>query len=141
MEDTVLHFIEKEHLSVLSVVLGDGSVHSAVVHFSSGVDGTRFYIQTSSTTVKAEPVLSGDSCFASLAIGFSEQDWVTLQMRGKLRLVAGEDEVQKVQALHHAKIPDALKRMGPTTIFLEFVPSWFRYTDFQAKPPTIITKK
>ncbi len=141
MQDTILHFIQKERLSVLSVQLGDGSIHPAVVHFSSSDDGEKFFIQTSNTTVKAGPVISGGICAASLAIGFSEQDWVTLQMRGSLRLISDSEEAQRVQISHHTKIPDAEKRMGPTTVFLEFAPAWFRYTDFKTKPITIITKQ
>lgn len=140
MDKAVLDFLTKEKLSVISVVLESGQVHSATVHFSHVLEPVlKIYVQTSSATVKASPFLSGQVGQGALVVGFSHIDWLTLQMRGTVRLVTDSEEIQKVSQLHYAKHPDAQKRSGPTTVFLEFTPTWWRYTDFKTSPPTIIT--
>jgi general stress protein 26 len=138
MDKTVLDFLSKDRIAVISVSLEDGAVHSATVHFSHQNDPFKFYIQTSSDTLKAQPFLNGQTGQGALVVGFSEEEWVTFQAHGTIRAILDQEELEKICKIHYQKLPDAEKRKGPDTVFLEFTPTWWRYTDFKSKPKTVI---
>lgn len=123
---------------VLTTMLPSGEPHSAVVHYSHTENPFVFFIQTKNDTVKVQSLLSQEIGKASMVIGLSEDEWVTFQMRGDIRIVSDAKEREYVSGIHHTKHPFALKRQGPTTIFLEFKPTWWRYTNFTTKPVTTI---
>jgi general stress protein 26 len=140
MSPPVLDFLAKERVCSLAVILSDGSPHSAAVHYSHQAEPLKIFIQTSNTTTKAQPFLNGETGKASVAVGFSEQDWLTLQMRGTIRTISDPKELDEVYSIHYKKHPDAEQYKGPNTVFLEFTPTWWRYTDFNTEPETIIEK-
>jgi len=108
------------------------------VHYLTTVDASKFFIQTSNTSEKVKPVLDGAVKVAPLVIGFSEIEWLTLQLRGPVRLVSKE-ELSLVHEIHYKKHPGAEKcKDDPETVFAEFTPSWWRFTDLTTDPETII---
>jgi general stress protein 26 len=140
MNPIALKLLEKERICVLSVVLADGSPHGAVVHYSqqTEIEPVKIFIQTS-PTVKTEAIKNaGGAAKASVVIGLNEADFVTLQMRGNVRIVSDTAELENIYKTHYAKHPEAEQYKSPKTIFLEFVPTWWRYTDFNTDPETII---
>ncbi len=138
MNPVALNLIQKERVCALSVILPNGSPHIAVVHYSREPDPIKIFIQTY-PTVKTEAIQEkGGSAKAAVAIGLNEQDFVTLQMRGDIRIVSDEKELENIYKIHYAKNPEAKKYKSPTTIFLEFTPTWWRYTDFNTHPETVI---
>jgi uncharacterized protein YhbP (UPF0306 family) len=141
MKPEILNFIQKERVCSLSVIIADNTPHSATVHYSSQADPLKFYIQTSDKTTKAKPFFNGRIGNASIVIGQSEKDWVTFQMRGLVRMVTSPEELEKVYKIHYQKHPDAEQYKGPHTVFLEFSPTWWRYTDFNTEPETIVENK
>jgi general stress protein 26 len=138
MNSNIIEFIKKERVGVLSVVLADGTPHSATVHFSESIEPLKFFIQTTNSTTKVKPFLSGEPGKAAFVIGFSEKDWLTLQMRGSVRIVSDKNELEEVCRIHYKKQPAAEEYKGPQTVFLEFTPTWYRFTDFNTDPETII---
>lgn len=138
MNPKISDFLNKEPVGVVSVLLADGSPHAATVHYSHNEQRLKFFIQTTNTTVKAQNLLDGKTTKAAMVIGFSEQDWLTLQMRGSIRIVFDKNELEEIYKIHYKKHPDAEKYKGPKTVFLEFTPSWWRFTDFNTHPETII---
>ena len=138
MNPIALEFIKKERVCVLSVVLTDGSPHLATLHYSSTVEPVKIFIQTSPTVKTAAIKERGGEAKAAVVIGFDEQEFVTLQMRGYVRMVSDPKELGAIYKIHYVKYPKAEKRKGPNTIFLEFTPAWWRYTDFKTHPETII---
>lgn len=138
MNQAALDLLAKDNIGVLSVTLPSGEIHSASVHISHAENPVRIFIQTSNSSLKAQSLLEGEAKNAAMVVGFSEEEWLTLQMHGTVRAVTGEKELEEVYKIHYKKHPDAEQYKGPKTIFLEFTPTWWRYTDFNTEPPTII---
>ncbi len=136
MHPTAVGLLQKERACVLSVVLPDGSPHAAVVHYSQQIDPVTIFIQTY-PTVKTEAIKGGNTK-AAIVVGLSEEDFVSLQMRGDISIISDPKELEHIQTVHYKKHPAAEKYKGPHTIFLEFTPTWWRYTDFNTEPETII---
>lgn len=138
MNEEVISFLNKNKIGVISVLLEEG-IHSATVHYSHKLDPFKIYIQTSNTTLKAKPFLNGEIGKGAFVIGFSEEEWLTLQMHGNIRVITDANELQEVYKIHYSKYPKSEKYKGPKTVFLEFTPTWWRYTDFNTDPETIIS--
>ena len=138
MDSKIINFIAKEQVCALSVLLSDGVPHIATVHYSHTENPLRIFIQTSNTTTKAKALVNRENAKAAIVIGFSEEDWLTLQMRGDIKIVSNKDELEEIYKIHYKKHPDAEQYKGPQTIFLEFKPTWWRFTDFNTDPETIV---
>ena len=139
MNPVALHFLIKERVCVLSGILPDGGSHSSTVHYSHQSDPLRLFFQTWDESTKIQSLLNGTNKQASVVIGFSEQDNLTLQMRGGMKIVSDPNELEKIYSLHYQKHPFAKKYKNEHTRFLEFTPTWWRHTDFNTDPETIIT--
>lgn len=139
MNQAILDLLSKHTIGVISVVLNDSNVHAATVHFSHKNDPLKVYIQTSNKTLKAQPFLNGETGKGAFVLGFSEEEWLTLQMHGTVRAVSDQNELEEIYKVHYAKHPDSEQYKGPKTVFLEFTPTWWRYTDFNTEPPIIIS--
>ena len=140
MNPVALNLVNKERVCVLSVVLPDGSPHIAAMHYSQQIDPIKIFVKTYPTVKTGAIKEKGGTAKAAIVIGFSEQDFVTLQMRGNIRMVSDQKELENIYKIHYAKHPEAEKYKGPNTIFLEFTPAWWRYTDFNTDPETVIDK-
>ncbi len=140
MNPIISNFLKDHRICVISVNLGDGNLHSATVHYSHTENPFKIFIQTTNDTLKASPFLNGKTGKGAMVIGFSEEEWMTLQLHGDIRIISDADEIEEAAKIHYQKLPNAEKRRGPDTVFLEFTPTWWRYTDFNTKPEeTIIT--
>lgn len=140
MDPKIKEFIDKEILGVFSINLSDGAPHGATVHFSYSENPFVFYIMTENTTLKAQTLLKNEIQKASLVIGFSEKVWITLQMRGNVKIVTDEKELEETGKVHFGKFPKSENYKSPQTVFLKFKPHWYRFTDFNTEPETIIEK-
>ena len=141
MNPLAVDLLTKERVGVIAVVLADGSPHAATVHYSEQTDPVRIFIQTS-PTVKVDAIKkSGGVMKAAMVVGMSETDFLTLQMRGQVRIVSELHQLEQIYAIHYRKHPEAEKYKSPTTVFLEFTPTWWRYSDFKTEPETIIEIK
>ena len=110
---------------MLAVCLLDGNCHGATMHFSHQVDPVTIYIQTESTSIKCKKLPTK----ASVVVGFSEDTMQTLQMDGEVQLASNLEDIYKI---HYAKNPTAEQyKNDPTTVFLVFVPTWWRYSDYK----------
>ena len=141
MNQIAVDLLIKERVCVLSVVLADGSPHAAALHYSEQTSPVKLFIQTY-PTVKTQAILeSGGTAKAAVVVGFNEQDFLTLQMRGIVRIVSDPAKLEEIYKIHYAKHPGAEKYKSPRTIFLEFTPTWWRYSDLKTDPETIIEVK
>lgn len=138
MNEVIEQLLTSEPIGVLSVLLADGTLHAATIHFSQTVEPFKLYMQTSNTTIKAQPFVDGKTGPAALVIGVSEATWRTLQLHGTVRAILDPEEIAEVAKIHYEKHPEAGKYQSPKNLFLEFTPSWWRYSDFNTDPPTII---
>ncbi len=129
MDKIVLDFLAKNRVSCLTTLLKDGSPHASVLHYSHQENPLEIFFSCDNTSLKCEALLEGRSTKASVVIGFSEEEWITLQMDGKVVVISNIEELKKVQDRHYAKHPSSLEfKNVPTTVFLKFTPKWWRYT-------------
>lgn len=127
MDPKIIEYLQTERMSVLSVALLDGTPHAAAMHFVFS-DGVIYF----STHANSKKVVS--NVLASVVIGFSETDWITLQMSGKI------EKTEPVKDLILSKYPESIKFIDESTVYLKFTPTWYRYSDFKVVPPLIIEK-
>ncbi len=138
MNPEVLGFLSHHKICSLTTLLLDGSPHAAVLHYSHTTNPLTIYVGTENTSRKMEALVKNKSGKASLVIGFSDEEWKTLQMDGDVHVISPE-EAEKIQAIHYKKHPGAEKfKNNPETIFIKFTPSWWRYSDYTTNPPTFI---
>lgn len=134
MDPKVLEFLKNNTMSVLAMQLADGAPHTAAMHFAHQ-DGS-LYLSTRSTSKKASGLVSGKAK-ASITVGISEEEWVTLQMDGEVEKV----EEQPAKDIILAKYPEDAKHFDATAIFLKFTPTWWRYSDYKTQPPIFLENK
>jgi len=139
MDKIILDFIKTSRVSVLATVLGNGSPHAAAMHYSHSVNPLEIYFSVDKTSLKCQSLLKKKKNKASVVIGFSEQDWLTLQIDGLISIVSDREKLKSVKLIHYKKNPSSKEfENNPNTIFLRFKPKWIRYTDFNFEPPRII---
>ncbi|OGM29896.1 hypothetical protein A2630_03970 [Candidatus Woesebacteria bacterium RIFCSPHIGHO2_01_FULL_44_10] len=142
MDQKVLEFLRKERVCSLTTLLKDGTPHSAAMHFSHLGSPLAFYFSADKAGSKCEDLLDGIPKKAAVVVGFSEEEWITLQMEGKIQVVSDPQAVAEIKKIHYVKNPSSKEfESDPGTIFLEFTPTWWRYTDFNINPPTIVSSK
>lgn len=131
----VLDFLRGSRVGVLSVLLKDGSPHGATVHFSHQENPTKLFFLTDRTYKKCEALLGGATARASFVLGVSEEEMKTLQLDGTIRIVSDAGELAALKVLHFKKIPTAKEyEDDPDSVFLEFIPAWWQYTDYKTEP-------
>ncbi|MEK7113009.1 MAG: pyridoxamine 5'-phosphate oxidase family protein [Patescibacteria group bacterium] len=142
MEKRILDFLIKHRVCSLTTTLPDGSPHAAALHYSHKNEPMELYFGTENTSVKCQALLDGNPVKGSVVVGFSEEEWITLQMDGEVRAIVNKDELKAVHKIHYQKHPNSEKyKDAPATIFLKFIPRWWRYTDFNSKPETILSSE
>lgn len=142
IDENVLKFIKNHRVGVLALPLEDGSPHAATLHYSLHTDPLRFFFITSRKSRKVQGLIDKGEVKASFVIGVSWQEWVTVQMDGLLRIVTNEEVLELAKAVHYANNPDSRARDAePFTYMLSFEPTWWRYSNFQEKPPQIISSE
>ena len=140
MNKRVLDFLAKHRVCSLTTLLKDGSPHAAALHYSHKDEPLELYFSTENTSLKTQSLLAGKSTKASVVIGFSEEEWRTLQMDGAVKAIFDSEELKKAHSIHYVKIPDAEQyKDAPATIFLKFIPKWWRWTDYNTDPPSILS--
>ena len=110
-------------MCVLATQLANGSPHTASMHFVHQ-DNT-LYFSTHFGNRKLEGLDQGKSG-ASVTIGFSEQDWKTLQLEGTI------EKIPPAKDIILSKYPETAKHIDDKTIFLKFTALWWHFTDFKA---------
>ena len=140
MDPKAIELLGKERICVISVVMTDEAPHAAIVHYSHASEPVRIFIQTY-PTVKTKAIQEkGGKAKAAVALG-NEGDFIEVQMRGEVRIVIGQRELDEIYKIHYAKYPGAEKHKDAETIFLEFTPTWWRYTDFNTDPEIVVESK
>ena len=142
MDQKILDFLASHRVCSLTTLLSDDSPHAAAMHYSHKDEPLELYFSTENTSRKCQALLNGKTTRASVVVGFSEEEWITLQMDGEVQAILDKDQLEKIYKIHYPKHPSSEKyKNDPATIFLKFTPSWWRYTDYNTKPPTIISSK
>ncbi len=141
MDEQITKFLENHRIAVLTTTSPDGSLHSAAVHFAYSERPFAFYFVTEVTTRKVSGLLKGEETKASLVIGFSEEEWKTLQASGTT-VIATNQALVIAQKAYYSKYPDGEKyKDDPDSVMIKFTPDWWRYTDFKQKPKKTISSE
>lgn len=139
MNNNIHTFLTNHMICVLTTLLPDNSPHAAALHFSHAEHPFELYFSTENTSKKCQGLLKGETVKGSAVVGFSEEEWITLQMDGEVTAVLDNTRLEKIHEVHYAKHPSSAKyKDAPETIFLVFKPTWWRYTDYNTKPVTIL---
>ncbi len=137
MDKSVLDYLSRQRVGCLSIVGTDNKPIASAVHFASTSDG-QLFVQVGKESRKYQTVKDG-TCLASFTVGFDENDWITLQMDGKLRQIEVGEEQQFLE-VYYTKNPNAKKYRGDDTAYLIFEPTWWRYSDYSVgETPKIIS--
>ncbi len=137
MDPRVLNFIKRHRISCLTTMLTDRQPHSATLHYCFDEKTKTFYFLTEESSRKMQE-LSGGSSKSSLVIGFSEEEWVTLQLEGEIEETF-DDERNKAIETFRKKFDNDVSKLKDENVFLKFTPSWWRYTELKREPPVIIS--
>lgn len=130
MQQAIHDFLHSNEISVLTTLITDGIPHSAALHFSHIEEPLEFYFSTKRNSVKCENLLDGELSPASMVVGFTTENWITLQLRGNVEIIADSAEQQRIQEIHYAKHPGSKRyKDAAETVFLKFTPNWWRYSD------------
>lgn len=139
MPEEVIDFINSQFLSVLAVEMMDGSPHGATVHFAFSESPLMFLFETHRPYRKCEALFGRPASRASLVIGFDEDNRKTLQMDGEVRLIDTDSERILFNKIYFKKFPKKKEKSNdPNFVFFSFVPSWWRYTDWDHPSGKII---
>lgn len=131
MSQEILEFLKSNRISVLAVGMLDGTPHASTVHYAATEqEPLQFFFKTSRNYRKAEPLLAGQTAKASVVVGFNETEMKTFQADGEVRLASG-DELETLREVYYNKFPEKKAATEkPDSIFLTFLPTWWRYTDW-----------
>lgn len=141
MDLRIREFIAKNRIAALTIMLPDGTPHAATVHFAHQDNPTfKLFFMTEKTTRKCSSIINGENAKAAVVIGFSEKEWVTLQMEGNIHIVYSKDLIESVKSMYFLKYPGMQKyEANPQTVFLEFSPTWWRYSDLSGANKLIVS--
>jgi len=132
MNTEVLDFLNKHRVCALSTILKDGSPHVCALHYANNPKTAEVYIMTEKSGKKSEALLDGAKGKASFVTGFSDEEWITLQMDGEVRAVTNKKELLAIHKIYYKKNPGPEKyKNDPGTLFLAFKPTWYRYTEYK----------
>ena len=82
-----------------------------------------------------DALLEGVVVPASVVVGFSEEEMITLQMDGNCEMVTDKKELIIFKNNHYQKIPDAKEyESDPETVFIKFIPHRWQYSDYNVDP-------
>lgn len=136
MNQIVRDYLLTHEVGCLAVATKEG-LHGAAVHYTVTDRGT-IYIQTELNTRKCELLREKSKAAATFVVGFSEEEWKTYQADGSVRLLTDPDERKQFSAVRQAQFPGTDFADDLEVAFLEFTPSWSRFTDSNTKPKTVI---
>ncbi len=137
MDPIVKEFVTSHEIGCLAVEEISGGLHAAAIHYTVTDAGT-FYIQTNLDSRKCSLLKEKGRVKAAFVSGFSEEEWKTYQASGHVRLVTDPIERRNFSDTRQKQFPGPDYTDDPEVAFLEFIPNWWRYTDSNTKPKTII---
>ncbi len=142
MDAKILEFLKSHRVCSLTTLLPDGSPHASALHFSHKGEPLELYFSTENTSRKCQGLLKGEVVKGSVVVGLSEEEWITFQIDGEVQAVLDAEELKKVQEIHYAKHPNSAQyKDDPATIFLKFTPKWWRYSDYNTKPMSVLSSE
>jgi general stress protein 26 len=140
MDKQVLDFADKHRISVLTTIV-DGKPHSATMHYANATDPFYFVFLTERASRKCAHMQEGEKYPAAMVVGFSEEEWVTLQMEGEVEIVTEQEQEEPWRIYSHKYRGSEKYKNNREDLLLKFTPTWWRYTQVRPKPPVVISSE
>ncbi len=142
MDSFIANFLKSQKVCVLSVMLPDGHIRGAAMHYAFDSDTQKIYMMTRSGSTKMQGLKKpGDSVEASVVVGFSEEEWTTMQIQGVVKKTEGADMVRAVEVYSKVFGEAGSGDEKKDAAVLEFDIRWWRYSKFKPEPPVILESK
>lgn len=142
MDPKVKAFLENHRIGVLSVLTSNNLIHSATIHYAASFEPLEFIFLTDKNSKKVEPLATGAKVTASLVIGFSEEEWVTLQMHGTAHMPTKPTKISRAWEVYSVKFVGSEKyKTEKESTLIVFTPTWWRYTKLKPRPGEIISSE
>jgi PPOX class probable F420-dependent enzyme len=130
----LIRFIQRQRLGVVSSLAADGAPQSAVVGIAASESG-EIVFDTLGTSRKAGNLRRDPR--VSLVVWENER---TVQLDGLADEPTGA-ELERLREVYFAVYPDGRERLSwPGLTHFRIVPSWGRYSDFEASPDPLIVE-
>lgn len=129
-KQTVLDFLKKENLCVLSTASKDGKTESAIMAYTLKDDLT-FIFSTMPEARKNKNILENNS--ASIVVGGFKND-PSVQMDGSISILL-DSQYEEAKNYILLKYPEFSEHINPESKFYEFKPTWMRYLDYSLPEP------
>lgn len=137
MDPRIKNFLERHRVLALSVLLKDGKPYTAVCHYAL-TSQDKIVILTEKTTKKCSGLDFAKSNLASVAVGFSEEEWVEFQATGSVTVVDFQSpKYQDLQKEYEGKFKTTLN-LDEADVFLVFDIKQGRYMEFKRDPMVVI---
>lgn len=136
MDAIIRNYLKGQEIGCLAVPVESG-LHGATIHYTLTDQGT-FYIQTNADSRKCSLLKERGELPATLVVGFTEEDWKTYQADGRVRFLTDPAERRLFGEVRQKQYPGTNYANDPEVAFLEFIPSWYRFTDAETKPKTVL---
>lgn len=138
MDKKILGFLKKQHVSVLTTLLENGNPHSASMHFAMRDNPFEFVFFTKHVSRKCSHFEVDRKYPAALVVGFNEDEMVEFQSEGTVEKV-NQTKSKLGEETFASKFDGA--KLDNEHVVLEYVPTWWRYTEFKPKFVAIESKQ
>lgn len=138
MDPRIKNFLERHRVLALSTLLKDGSPYTAICHYAFNSDG-HFIILTEKTTKKCSGFDFSKRNPASIAIGFSEEEWVEFQATGSIVVVPSQSPMYKDLKKNYEEKFKTTLDLDENDVFLIFDLKEAKYMEFKRDPIVVLT--
>lgn len=140
MQSEVIYFISRQHIAAATIQLPDKSLYPAVMHVAHRENPFGLLFLTDKNSKKLSSLQLDKPVPAGVVLGFNEQEFTTLQMQGIVREVR-KDQLRELEMIYFLKFPwkKKLAEQNKSLILIEFIPHWWRYTDYATSPRTVFS--
>jgi len=142
MNKKVLKFLQRHRICVLTTLLKNGQPYSASLHYAFNEKPLYFVVWTGEKTRKLGGLKKGEASKASMVIGFSEEEWLTMQMEGEVKWVSNKEELREIWKCYSQKFaePETYEDSEGSAL-LKFTPKWWKYTEVKPEPKVVISSE
>ncbi len=142
MDDRIIKFLKRHRIAVLTTLIKDDQPHSAALHYSFNENPFYFVFWTGSNSRKLSGLQKNVPSKGSLVIGFSEEEWLTMQMEGEVKWVSEKSELDEVWPAYAEKYKERKTYYdSPDAVIVKFTPTWWRYSEVKPSPAVKISSE
>jgi len=132
--DKIISFLKKHRISGVATIMPDGIMpHNKVMHYSMWENPLKLLFCTDDRSISVQNISLNHNM--SVVVGWSEEEWITVQMRGEAKVIDTPFELASAKKIHYANYPSSQKfDKDSHTVFIVFTPSWIKISDVNSDP-------